>query len=98
HEAERDWLTDPALNLSGGYGFPITCRPADRLLRDGDELTIGEETWRVLHTPGHSPGGITLSNAGGSAPPLAFAGDTLFAGSIGRTDFPGSDFETLAQS
>jgi hydroxyacylglutathione hydrolase len=95
HEAEREWLTDPDLNLSGGYGFPITCRPADRLLRDGDELTIGDETWQVMHTPGHSPGGITLYNAQRS---VAFAGDTLFAGSIGRSDFPGSDFETLAHS
>lgn len=95
HEAEREWLTDPDLNLSGGYGFPITCRPADRLLRDGDELTIGDEVWRVLHTPGHSPGGITLYSA---AKGLALVGDTLFAGSIGRTDFPGSDFETLARS
>jgi glyoxylase-like metal-dependent hydrolase (beta-lactamase superfamily II) len=95
HEAEREWLTNAALNLSGGYGFPVTCRPADRLLRDGDELTIGDESWSVLHTPGHSPGGVTL-HAGEAA--LAFVGDTLFAGSVGRTDFPHSDFDTLAAS
>ncbi|MFG0285726.1 MAG: MBL fold metallo-hydrolase [Phycisphaerales bacterium JB039] len=95
HEAERDWLTNADLNLSGGYGFPVTCRPADRLLRDGDELSIGAETWRVLHTPGHSPGGVTLYNADRA---VAFVGDTLFAGSIGRTDFPNSSFDTLAES
>lgn len=95
HEAEREWLTNPDLNLSGGYGFPITCRPADRLLRDGDELTIGDESWSVLHTPGHSPGGITLVSPDRA---VALVGDTLFAGSIGRHDFPGSDFDTLARS
>jgi hydroxyacylglutathione hydrolase len=95
HEAEREWLTNPDLNLSGGYGVPMTCREADRLLHDDDELTIGDETWRVLHTPGHSPGGITLYNADRG---VAFVGDTLFAGSIGRHDFPGSDFDTLARS
>jgi hydroxyacylglutathione hydrolase len=97
HEAERDWLTEPILNLSAGYGLPVTCRAADRLLRDGDKLSIGAppQTWTVLHTPGHSPGGITLYNADHA---IAFVGDTLFAGSIGRTDFPGSDVDTLARS
>jgi hydroxyacylglutathione hydrolase len=96
HEAEEKWLTDPALNLSLSAGLPVTARSADRLLREGDVLELAPGlAWRVLHTPGHSPGGVTLYCA---ATGMAVVGDALFAGSIGRTDFPGSDFDTLAAS
>ena len=64
--------------------------PADILLKDGDEITFGEITLKVIHTPGHSKGGICLYTEG-----HLFAGDTLFAGSIGRTDLPGGDYDTL---
>ena len=64
--------------------------PPDKTLIDGDEIVCGTITFKVIHTPGHSPGGLTFV-AGDSA----FVGDTLFAGSIGRTDFPGGDFDTL---
>ncbi len=67
--------------------------PADLLLNDGDEVTFGEITLKVIHTPGHSKGGICLYTAG-----HLFAGDTLFAGSIGRTDLPGGDYDTLISS
>ena len=67
--------------------------PADRLLEDGDEITFGDLTLQVIHTPGHSPGGISLYTPG-----HLFVGDTLFAGSIGRTDFPGGDYGTLIQA
>lgn len=96
HEAEREWLTDPMLNLSAAYGQPISFRAPDRTLRDGDTLTLGKKSWRVLHTPGHSPGGIAIVNDG--TPHGAITGDALFAGSIGRTDFPGCSFEALAHS
>lgn len=98
HDAERQWLDDPMLNLSGVFGVPVAVgggKGPDRLLEDGQTLSLGGSTWRVLHTPGHSPGGITLSCAESQ---LAIVGDSLFAGSVGRTDFPGSDFDTLAQS
>jgi glyoxylase-like metal-dependent hydrolase (beta-lactamase superfamily II) len=95
HEAEREWLGDPELNLSAFMGEPISLAPADELLRDGDELTLAGHVFRVLHTPGHSPGGVTFLCA---ALNLAFVGDTLFAGSIGRTDFPGADHATLLRS
>lgn len=95
HEAERRWLADPALNLGLPIGMMITARGPDRTAGEGDMLTLGGREWRVLHTPGHSPGGITLYNA---ADGVALVGDALFAGSIGRTDFPGSDARTLAQS
>ena len=67
--------------------------PADLLLNDGDEVAFGEITLKVIHTPGHSPGGICLYTPG-----HLFAGDTLFAGSIGRTDLPGGDYDTLISS
>jgi len=95
HEAEREWLTNPILNLSAMAGVPATGPEPSRLLRNGDELTLSGETWRVLHTPGHSPGGITLWHEPSAT---ALVGDTLFAGSVGRSDFPGSDPRTLERS
>lgn len=65
----------------------------DRLLNDGDTVVFGSITLTVLHTPGHTPGGISLRTQ-----KAVFVGDTLFAGSIGRTDFPGGDHNTLISS
>ena len=65
----------------------------DRLLSEGDIVDCGRIQFKVLHTPGHTPGGISLY-----ADSAVFVGDTLFAGSIGRTDFPGGDFDTLIAS
>lgn len=95
HEAEAEWLGDPLLNLSAMTGMPVTAPSPDRLLRGGEDLTLSGQTWRVLHTPGHSPGGISLWHAPSRT---LIAGDALFAGSIGRTDFPGSDHEQLIRS
>ncbi|MBA3035560.1 MAG: MBL fold metallo-hydrolase [Desulfobacterium sp.] len=67
--------------------------PPDRMLKDGDEVKFGDITLKVIHTPGHSPGGISLYTDG-----CVFVGDTLFAGSIGRTDFPGGDYDTIISS
>jgi len=67
--------------------------PADRTIKDGDLITFGDITLKVIHTPGHSPGGVSFHSDG-----VVFVGDTLFAGSIGRTDFPGGDFNTLISS
>jgi glyoxylase-like metal-dependent hydrolase (beta-lactamase superfamily II) len=66
---------------------------ADRTIDDDDTITFGKIKFKVIHTPGHTPGGISLFTDG-----HVFVGDTLFAGSIGRTDFPGGDFETLKSS
>jgi len=67
--------------------------PPDRELQDGDEVRFGKVLLKVIHTPGHTPGGISLYTDR-----EVFVGDTLFAGSIGRTDFPGGSFETLKAS
>ena len=65
----------------------------DRLLENGDTIDIGELRFRVLHTPGHTPGGISLLGEGG-----VFTGDTLFQFSIGRADFPGASYEDEMES
>ena len=70
-----------------GLGFP-----ADGNLREGQKIEVGSYTLTAIHTPGHSPGGMCLS-----APGAVFTGDTLFAGSIGRTDFPGGNHHQLIQ-
>ncbi len=69
--------------------------PPDRLLQDGDVIEVGNLKLDVIHTPGHSPGGICLHVAEHGA---LFVGDTLFAGSIGRADLPGGDYDTLISS
>jgi len=67
--------------------------PVDKTVKDGDVITIGNEALKVLHTPGHTPGGMCLYN-----PPNLFTGDTLFVGGVGRTDFPGGDTATLMKA
>jgi glyoxylase-like metal-dependent hydrolase (beta-lactamase superfamily II) len=75
-----------------GVDFPPSPDP-DRYLVEGDTVTLGGNTLRVLHTPGHSPGHIVLVGEG-----FVLAGDVLFSGSIGRTDLPGGDYGTLLES
>jgi len=73
------------------YGMSVTPSPEPtRLLAGGETIEVGEMSLQVLHTPGHSPGGICLLGEG-----HLFVGDTLFAGSVGRTDLPGGDHDTL---
>ncbi len=88
HVAEAGFCSDPMLNLSALIGTPVTCTEPDRTLRDGDELDLGGAAWRVVHAPGHSPGCALFIH---DASKQAIVGDTLFAGSIGRIDFPTSD-------
>lgn len=93
HKGDAPMLT----NLSAAASmFGLSAEnspPADQLLEDGEVIEVGNISFQVLHTPGHSPGGISLSTDG-----KVFVGDTLFAGSIGRTDLPGGDFNTLKRS
>ncbi|REK68600.1 MAG: metal-binding protein [Cohnella sp.] len=96
HEAERDWLTDPALNGSLRWSedtAPVRTDPPDRFLKDGDKLELLGETFEVYHTPGHSPGSVSLRCG-----EFLFAGDALFRRSVGRTDLPFGDSETLVRS
>lgn len=93
HGEDAPMLTDPRLNGSAYFGMPVTAPAPDRLLRDGDELCVGNLRFSVIHTPGHTPGGCCFYTEG-----HLFAGDTLFAGSIGRTDLAGGNYDTLIQS
>lgn len=76
------------------WGFHIEQQPEpDTYIVEGDEIAVGRFRLKVLHTPGHSPGGICLSGDG-----VIFTGDTIFAGSVGRTDFPGGSLTELKRS
>ena len=79
---------------------PVLEPPASLLpVADGDEVAVGETRFRVLATPGHSPGCVCyFAEADGARPPVLFSGDTLFRASIGRTDFPGSSWEDMEAS
>jgi len=92
HNAEAGYCSDPRRNLSAFIGMPTICREPDHYLKGGEVLTLGGTTWRVLHTPGHSPGGVCYIQ---DESKQAIVGDTLFAGSIGRFDFPTSNHADL---
>lgn len=93
HEADAASVTDPATTGGEIFGYRMSTAAPERVLRDGDTVEAGELSLRVIHTPGHTPGGICLLAEG-----ELFAGDTLFAGSVGRTDFPGGDHAALVRS
>ncbi|MDP6381549.1 MAG: MBL fold metallo-hydrolase, partial [Phycisphaerae bacterium] len=92
-------LTSPLKNLSPLMGKWIKSPEADRRLNDDDTVEIGQMKFRVLDTPGHTKGAISLySDEGPNGRPVVFPGDVLFAGGIGRTDFPGGSQKTLLES
>lgn len=95
HANDADMLTDPRLNLSALMGMPLAGPAATRLVAEGDVIQVGGLALHVLHTPGHTPGGISLyaPTAG-----VLFCGDALFQGSIGRTDLPGGDHGQLLEA
>jgi len=97
HEKEASWLTDPSLNGSQLFlnGRSIVASPADILLNEEGEMSIGEFTFEIFETPGHSPGSVSFYVKDINT---VFAGDTLFQGSIGRTDLPGGSHEQLLNS
>ncbi|NLG89406.1 MAG: MBL fold metallo-hydrolase [Clostridiaceae bacterium] len=95
HKNDADFLTDPVksglmfYHRRGVQGF----KPADNLLDDGDILKIGDLELKILHTPGHTPGSISVAVGN-----CVFTGDTLFHTSIGRTDFPGGSHKDIIKS
>jgi glyoxylase-like metal-dependent hydrolase (beta-lactamase superfamily II) len=84
HKEDAAMISDMRLNLSAFMGFKVISRPAEHLLSEGDKISFGQSELEVIHTPGHTKGGVCFVGDG-----VAFTGDTLFAGSIGRSDFPG---------
>ncbi len=93
HEADAEMLRDPGLNLALYAGFDFEEIEPDILLEDGATLTAGSIRLKVIHTPGHTRGGISLLSRG-----CVFTGDTLFASGIGRTDLPGGCNDELMES
>jgi glyoxylase-like metal-dependent hydrolase (beta-lactamase superfamily II) len=93
HAADADAITSAESNGGALFGFGAFAPRADRRLAEGETIEAGSLRLEVLHTPGHTPGGIALLGEG-----HLFAGDTLFAGSVGRTDFGGGDARALRAS
>jgi len=94
HEAEAAGIGMFSRMLSSMMGGSFSQPPKpDRLLKDGDKIDIDDLSFTVLHTPGHSPGGVSLYGHG-----IVFSGDSLFNYGIGRTDFPGCSYEQLMDS
>ena len=93
HRLDKDFLTDANKNLSRMFIFSVTSPPATRLLEDGDTLEVGSIRLEVLHTPGHTPGSISLRSGG-----VVFTGDTLFNMGVGRTDLDYGDESALFDS
>lgn len=96
HEADAPMLTDADKNaFSLFFGQERVWKPADVLLKDGDEIKVGSEAFTVVHTPGHSPGSVCYLC---QAENVLFTGDTLFADNIGRCDLWGGSYATIRQS
>lgn len=93
HRLDGQMLLEPEQNLSVMIGQRLMVPAASRFVGEGDVLGVGAEEFRVIHTPGHTPGGICLLGRD-----CAFTGDTLFLDSIGRVDFPGGDERAMRAS
>lgn len=92
-EGDSPMLDDDELNLSKNMGWPTVVTGDIRTVKEGDTLTVGDKTFKVLETPGHTPGGVCYYGDG-----IVFVGDTLFRDSVGRTDFPTGSFEDLEEA
>lgn len=93
HPFDNAMLTNPELNLSIFFDYNVVSPPADKLLNDNDFLIIGKIKLKILHTPGHTPGGICLYENS-----ILLSGDTLFCEGVGRIDLPGSSEAQLRKS
>lgn len=95
HRDDKFWIDQlPDQGRRSGFGN-LEAFESDRWLVDGDEVRFGDQTLKVLHTPGHTPGHVVFFHEGAR---LAIVGDVLFQGSIGRTDLPGGDLDTLVRA
>lgn len=93
HSDDEDMVKNSALNLSTSMPMGEVNFKPDILLNDGDEIPLGDRVVKVIHTPGHTKGGVCILVDG-----ILITGDTLFQGSIGRTDLYGGDFDILMKS
>ncbi|MBM6617268.1 MBL fold metallo-hydrolase [Bacillus suaedaesalsae] len=97
HKKEKNWLLDPALNLSFRVPYlePLRLKEAEEIITGDGELSIGGFHFTVFETPGHSPGSVSFYF---KEHDVIFSGDALFEGSIGRTDLPGGNTDQLLRS
>ncbi|MBN1456357.1 MAG: MBL fold metallo-hydrolase [Sedimentisphaerales bacterium] len=95
HKDDAEALVDPLKNLSAMLGGSFITDPADIIIEKEEPIEFIGIKFEVFHTPGHSPGGICLYKKDEN---ILFAGDTLFDGSVGRSDFPGGNSELLINS
>jgi hydroxyacylglutathione hydrolase len=98
---DDQFIYDNAVRTGMMFGLTVEQPPpVDHYYEDDARIVFGDYEVRVVHTPGHCPGGVclALSKKGEQGPPHLFVGDTLFAGSIGRTDLPGGDYDTLLKA
>ncbi|SES73418.1 Glyoxylase, beta-lactamase superfamily II [Natronincola peptidivorans] len=93
HKGDLNLLQDKNKNYSALMGGPVIEMTADSFLEDGSVLTLGDLKLKIIHTPGHTRGGVCIHVNNN-----VFTGDTLFANSIGRTDLVGGDFDIIIQS
>lgn len=93
HKDEINMLADPDRNGSSMFGTAVSVKAPEMPLDDNQEVALSFAKFKVIHTPGHTKGGICLLFDG-----FLITGDTLFAGTIGRTDFPGGDFDEMMRS
>lgn len=93
NQGDEEFLTNSNLNLSGAIGQPVKVTGDIRFIKEDDVIRLGEYSFKVIETPGHTPGGVCFYGEG-----MVLAGDSLFLESIGRTDFPGSSYEDLIDS
>ncbi|MEW6680205.1 MAG: MBL fold metallo-hydrolase [bacterium] len=93
HLKDKEALFNPLLNLSGFFGSSMKFKEATRTIKENDIITVGEISLKVIETPGHTPGSISLL-----FDDAIFCGDTIFSQGIGRTDFPGGDHKILINS
>lgn len=98
HAADAASIVSAEANGGAFFGFDAVAPAPNRLLADGDAIEAGALTLAVWHTPGHTPGSICLLAQPTDGPPHLFSGDTLFAGSVGRTDFEGGDARAMRTS
>ncbi len=90
---DAEMLSDPSLNLAANMGIDLKLKPPERLLDEGDRVEVGDFSFEVVHTPGHTRGSISLKSGN-----HVIVGDLVFCGSVGRTDLQGGSFDKLLKS
>ncbi|MFN4227566.1 MAG: MBL fold metallo-hydrolase [Candidatus Ratteibacteria bacterium] len=93
HKKDIEFLKDPEKNLSSFFSVPYICKNKVFPIEENDTIEIGKMKFKIIHTPGHTPGSICLKIEN-----ILFTGDTIFANGIGRTDFPCGDEQVLIKS